>query len=327
MGYGACDSFCGDAGCDIACDCLPQYCGPKYTMFGEFLYLQVTDVDVAHAQQQDGIGGAGTVPFGDIGTIGPDFNPGFRVGGSIASGPSSSLIVSFTHFESDAVSSIDAPVVPGGGGAVGSLVHHPGASLTASAGSLDATYDIDFQLADVMFRTVWNSGPRHELGFSLGAQYGHLEQDFSQSGIFGGGQGGAVDTSTSIDFDGGGIKVGVDGERQFKHGLGVYGKLTAAAMTGRFSSRYAMFNRSTDQPLAQANWKDDRVIGQFEYEVGASWKSTNERWRVAAGYMFSYWTNAVTTPDFIDAVQADNYTDVGDTMGFNGLVGRVERRW
>ena len=40
--------------------------------------------------------------------------------------------------------------------------------------------------------------------------------------------------------------------------------------------------------------------------------------------MFSYWTNTVTTSEFIDAVQADNYTDVGDTLGFNGLVGRVE---
>ena len=53
-----------------------------FTMFGDFLYLQSTDVDVAHAQQQDGLGGAGTVPFGEIGTIGTDFNPGFRVGGS-----------------------------------------------------------------------------------------------------------------------------------------------------------------------------------------------------------------------------------------------------
>ena len=41
-------------------------------------------------------------------------------------------------------------------------------------------------------------------------------------------------------------------ERTFRHGLGVYGRLTAAAMTGRFSSRYTMFNETTDQLLAQA---------------------------------------------------------------------------
>jgi hypothetical protein len=43
--------------------------------------------------------------------------------------------------------------------------------------------------------------------------------------------------------------------------------------------------------------------------------------------MFSHWMNAVTTPEFIDAVQADNYTDVEDTITFDGVVTRVEVLW
>lgn len=296
-------------------------------MFGEFLYLQVTDADVAYAQQQDGIGGAGTVPFGEIGTIGQDFNPGFRVGGSIACGPCTGVVMSFTHFESDSFSSLDAPFIPGGGGAVGSLVHHPGAALTASTGPVDATYDVDFQLADAVWRRIVKQSARYELAVSCGFEYGHLEQDFTQSGIYGGGSGGAIDTATSINFDGAGIKFGVDGNHCFGHGCGIYGRLTAAALTGRFTSHYSMFNQSTDQMLAMADWTDDRVIGQIEYEVGTSITSMNGHWRAAAGYMFSYWTNTVTTPALIDAVQADKYTDVGDTLGFNGLVGRVECLW
>jgi hypothetical protein len=295
-------------------------------MYGDYLYLQSTDVDVAHAQQQDGLGGAGTVPFGEIGTIGEDFEPGYRVGGSIACGPCTSVGVSYTFFESGSSSSLEAPFGTNTG-AVGSLVHHPGAALTASAGPVDATYDIDFQVADAMWRRVVKQSARYAMAFSVGFEYGHLEQDFTQNGIFGGGLGGAIDTETSIDFDGAGIKVGVDGDHQFGHGCGIYGRLTAAALTGRFRSHYTMFNETTDQMLAQADWEDDRVIGQIEYEVGASLTSMNNHWRVAAGYMFSYWTNAVTTPDFIDAVQADNYTNVGNTIGFNGLVGRVECLW
>ena len=79
-GCGSCDGDCGsycDGGCDVDCGVsvrlLPHQCGPQWTMFGDFLYLQVTDVDVAHAQQQDGIGGAGTVPFGEIGYDRPGF--------------------------------------------------------------------------------------------------------------------------------------------------------------------------------------------------------------------------------------------------------------
>lgn len=295
-------------------------------MWGDFLYLQVTDVDVAHAQQQDGLGGAGTVPFGDIGTIGQDFNPGWRVGGSVACGPCTSVGVSYTQFESDSFASIDPPVGTNTG-AVGSLVHHPGAALTASTGPVDATYAIDFQLADVMWRRIGKQSERYTFAYSFGAEYGRLEQRFSQDGIFGGGLGGAIDTDTSIDFDGGGIKIGVDGDHTFGHGCGIYGRLTAAALSGRFRSHYSMFNETTDQVLARADWHDDRVVGRIEYEVGASLTSLNNHWRASASYMFSYWTNAVTTPDFIDAVQADNYSNVGNTIGFNGLVGRVECLW
>ena len=295
-------------------------------MFGDYLYLQVTDADVAHAQQQDGLGGAGTVPFGEIGSIGEDFNPGFRVGGGLACGPCTSVIVSYTFFESDSFSSLEPPTTTSTG-AVGSLVQHPGAGLTASTGPVDATYDVDFQLGDVVWRRILKQTCRYELAFSAGVEYGHLEQGFSQSGIFGGGAGGAIDTTTAIKFDGGGIKVGVDGNHTFGHGCGIYARATAGALTGRFNSHYAMFNESTDQMLAQADWTDDRVIGRFEYELGASLTSMNNHWRVAGGYMFSYWTNTITTPEFINAVRADNYTNVGDTLGFNGLVGRVECIW
>lgn len=322
VGCGSCDPCCDD--CCVPCQ--PDCCLPAVTFFGDFLYLQSTNQDVAHAQQQDGLGGAGTVPFGDIGTIGTDFNPGFRVGGSAKCGPCTQVIATYTWYESDAAASLDPPTGTNTG-AVGSLVHHPGAALTASSGPVDATYELDFQLADVVWRRVFLNQPRYQMGFSAGVEYGHLEQEFSQSGVFGGGSGGEIDTATAINFDGGGIKIGVDGEHTFSHGLGIYARATASGLTGRFSSQYSMFNETTDQMLGMSHWKDDRVIGRLEYEIGASCTSTCGHWRAAAGYMFSYWTNTVTTGEFIDAVQADNYTNVGDTLGFNGLVGRVECRW
>jgi hypothetical protein len=79
--------------------------------------------------------------------------------------------------------------------------------------------------------------------------------------------------------------------------------------------------------LAQANWKDDRVVSHLEYEVGFGWTSASHHWRFSTGYMFSHWMNAVTMPTFIDAVQADNYTDVEDTISFDGAVTRVEVLW
>src|SRR5215212_83778 len=148
--YGGDGSNCygGDClnGCDAGCtpSCYSGSCnscekrGPRCCFFADFLYLQVTDADVTHAQQQNGIGGAGTVPFGEIGTIDAKFDSGIRVGGAISCGPCSNFLVSYSFFETDNDESLDEPIIPGGGGAVGSLVHHPGTALTASVGPVSA---------------------------------------------------------------------------------------------------------------------------------------------------------------------------------------------
>ena len=69
------------------------------------------------------------------------------------------------------------------------------------------------------------------------------------------------------------------------------------------------------------------MIGQIEYELGIGWTSCNERWHVSTGYMFSHWTNVVSTGEFINAVQKDKYVDVDDTLSFDGIVTRVEFLW
>jgi hypothetical protein len=88
-----------------------------------------------------------------------------------------------------------------------------------------------------------------------------------------------------------------------------------------------MFNDTTDAVLAEVFWNDDRIVPMLDYELGVAWNSPSGHCRLAAGYMASFWFDAVTTPVFVDAVQADNYVDVGDSIAFDGLVGRVEFRW
>ena len=43
--------------------------------------------------------------------------------------------------------------------------------------------------------------------------------------------------------------------------------------------------------------------------------------------MATHWFNAVTTADFIDSVQANNYGDGSTTISFDGLTARVEHLW
>lgn len=295
------------------------------SVFGDFLWLHPTGVDMAHAQQQDGLGGAGTVPFGEIGTLDPDYDIGFRLGAELRIAPDAGIFGSYTFFEADATSSIDAPNVPGGGGAVGSLVHHPNASITGSAGPVDATYDIEFRLADLAYRQLLMRSCVHYVSAFVGARFAQLDQEFAQTGIFGGGLGGAIDTTSTIEYTGAGPLAGIDAAHQVgKSRFSVYGRGLVAIISGEFDSRYRMFNDTTDVQLALSTWQDDRIVPMLDYEFGIAWTGPQGHFRLAAGYMGSHWFNAVSTATFIDAVQADNYVNVGDTISFDGLVGRVE---
>ncbi|QDU91271.1 hypothetical protein Pla175_46920 [Pirellulimonas nuda] len=326
-----CESYmdCGEGVCCGDPCCMPC-CPPpakRSFVFGEFLMLRPTDGDVAHAQQQDGLGGAGTVPFGTIGTADIEYAPGFRVGGGVCVGPCSAITASYTWFESNDSSALTVPNIAGGGGAVGSLVQHPGAALTASTGPVTANYGVDFQLADVMFRDVLLSKSWCELNYSVGAQYGNIEQDFMQNGAFGGGGAGAKETRTNIEFHGGGIKAGLDGERFLARGLRVYGKLNGSLMSGRFNTSYRLQNTSTTADLAMADWKDNRAISLVECELGVAKVCCDDRIRVSAGYLFQQWGNLVTTSDFIQGVRNDNYTDLSDSLRLDGFTVRAEARW
>jgi hypothetical protein len=308
-------------------DCCDPYCGQhRCSVFGEFLFLHPTGVNMAHAQQQNGLGGAGTVPFGRIGTVDPHYEPGARVGFDWALDGCSSIMASFTWLEANAIDVVTPPAIPTG--AVGSLVHHPGTVLTASVGPVVAGYDLKFGLADIAYRRLWSGSNCGWVNYFVGARYGNLEQQFQQQGIFGGGLGGPILTQTDIDFDGAGLLIGSDFERRFGcHGFSVYGKAAASAIFGEFRSDYAMVNTATNVQLAIASWEDDRVVPTLEYELGLAWTGFCEHLRLSVGYSAMYFFNTVTTPAFVHAVQEDTYVNVDGTIALDGLVGRVQYMW
>jgi Legionella pneumophila major outer membrane protein precursor len=300
----------------------------RWSVWGEAIWIHPTGVDMAHAQQQNGLGGAGTVPFGNIAVLDPDYDIGFRAGAQLRFAPKDAIFGQFTWFDSSVDDSLAAPNIPGGGGAVGSLVQHPGAALTASAGPVTGSYDIDFRLADIAYRYYVACTRTGETSVFIGGRWGKLDQMFAQNGIFGGGLGGAVDTTTDIDFKGGGPIAGFQTEHLLDSTrFSVYAKGAAAALAGTFDANYLMFNDTTDQTLAQSIWSDDRIVPMLEYELGIMWTGPQNHCRVALGYMASYWFNIVSTPVWVRAVQDDSYVNVSDTIAFDGAVGRVEFRW
>jgi hypothetical protein len=318
--------------CEVPCVPLVQVPQPpppiRCSAWAEALYLHPTGVDMVHAQQQNGIGGAGTVPFGQIGVVNPDWDIGYRVGAEWRFDPKESIFGDYSWFDSSSHSTVVAPNIPGGGGAVGSLVQHPGAAITASAGPVEASYDIDFRLADIACRYYLACSRCGEVSAYWGGRWAELSQDFNQTGTFGGGQAGVIDTRTRISFDGFGPTVGLAGERLIGcTRFSAYGHMSASALEGQFKSHYLMNNATTVTTLAQADWNDDRIVPMLDYELGVAWTSPNGHVRLALGYMATHWFDIVSTPTLVQAVQNNNYVNVSDTLSFDGAVGHVEFRW
>lgn len=320
---GSCGSSCsGCSSCSTRAKCKPvnRY-AHRTGVFGEFLFLQVSGVDMAYAQPRDGLDPNTSVPMGAVGVADIDYNSGVRMGGSFALDACTSIVATYTWFQSSTDDQISTDVP----NSLHSLVTYPG-TFTAASNSLfaDAHYDIDFQLADLDYRSRLFSSNKTAFNYIVGLRYGNLDQQFTSSQQA---SPGITTVQTDTGFDGYGLRLGLDGERQCcGAGIFLYGRGAASFLVGTYDSTYVQTNNfATVQ--AETSWTDDRITPILEYELGLGWQSPNGHVRVSAGYYMAAWLNAVTTPDWIDAVQADNFTGVEDSITFDGLTARVEFGW
>ncbi len=320
-------SSCAGNDCNHCCaaKCCYGCCLHRTGAFAEWLYISPRNIDLAYAVPQDGIGGPGTVPQGDVAVLDLDYESGIRFGFNLALDCCSSIALTYTWYDSDTTDfvSVAAPRV------IRSLVSHPD-TFNAGFTSQQAfgAYDLEFQTLDIDYRSVlWSSKCSH-VNYVAGFRYAHLESHFDATYPFATPDG-TTFISTDINFDGGGIRLGLEGEHRIfrRSGLSVYSKGYINALAGQFSADYLQANQFNGLEVL-VGWKDDRAITISELEVGLAWQSCRGNVRVAAGYYFAIWDNVVTTPEWIDAVQNVNFVDVSqdddDTIAFDGLVVRTE---
>ncbi len=314
-------------GCCNPCSCCCTNMWDHETgIFAEYMYLRPFGANVSYGIQQNGVGGLGTAPAGDVGVISPEFDNGYRLGFEWACSCTSGIRATYTSYQT---STHDSLLQAGGiGGTAASLLLHPGTVDAASTFSeIDAAQAIRFRMADIDYSTLINECDSHAVNFNIGVRYAHLENDFTSAGIFSGAEG-EEDVFSTIRFDGVGLRTGLDGQwRLGDSRFSAYGWGFINVLFGEFASRYQQFNATTTTVEAASNWSDDRVVPILDYEVGIRWTSCNGHWQIGSGYYTAFWFNTVTTGDFVRAVQSNDFTHVDKTIAFTGLTTRVEFRF
>lgn len=319
--YGTATPVC--ATCNAAhCGC-PNFWQHRSGLFGEFLYLSPRGFDVAYAEQINGpVNSVNTgIQTGRVANVGMAYNAGFRTGFNYALNPAASIVAGYTYFdnaESDGIARA-------GTNEIQPLIVHP---LAPNAGdnytSANARQEVQFQLADISYRWLWRRGARHAINLTVGARYGHLEQDLDAR--FNGNTFRTV--NSDVNFDGGGLRLGIDFQRfaTTRGGLFVYGKSYANFLAGTFRGHYRQ-GSLFDPTEVNATWSDQRIVTLLEMELGVGWQSRSGNWRINGGYMVNAWFNSLSNDTFINAVQNSNFANVQETLAFDGFVGRVTYRF
>lgn len=300
----------------------------RYFVFGEALFLRPRNAEVAYAVPINGATIVGPnspqVQLGAVRVADPDYAPGWRIGMGAVVSPRSAFAVTYTQFDRD---TFDSLTLPGTGAVVRSLVTHPNV-LTAAGNGLDtaAILQTQFQLLDADFKGLWRNGPEGELAYVVGVRYANLEQHFS--GGFAPATG-FEEVLAESEFDGGGLKFGLEGMRRgLTHQFFAYGKSAASFVAGEFRTRY-QYNTPTLAADTDTSWKAGRLMTILDLEAGIGWQNFTGNLRFSTGYMFSAWYNAVRVNDWINNVQQNNFVDpnMSGVVTFDGFTAKMELLW
>lgn len=325
---------CNGGGCDQCggCGCKDCGCGGwthRMNVFGEFLYLRARDAEVAYAVPIDSnFAGLGAeVQVGPVETVDPDYQPGFRAGFGFTLDECTMIQISYAQLDSDTT---DDVTLPGGLGlpVLRSLVENPN-PLSAAADGLDANAQLalQFKLADVDYKGIISSDECSRLIYVVGARYAKLSQEFEANfAVLG-----TETVVTDIDFEGAGLKLGLEGERFGRsRQLFVYGKGDVSFIAGESQADY-FFGSTQDPTITDTSLNVGRMVTITNIEVGAGWENYCGNVRISGGYMINTWYNIMRTNEFIHTIQENNFADPSDNyfgmMTFEGLTAKVEVLW
>ncbi len=324
-------------GCSSGCCANPTKCcltpctdffRQRCFVYGDYLYLKVFGPDMVHATQQNAApAGQGTVPFGTAQNLIQPWGPAFRVGGGYAFNNCSSISVSYMQFFSNVSDTIGLP----GGTTFGSVVSSVLTPGTVNSGTtfsrIEATSSVNFRMADLMYNRLIFGTPNAYMNWSAGIRYGHLHQNFEQDAEFAQPNNPQFTTS-SINFDGVGPRIGLDGRRRLGATcFSAYGQGSVSTLFGDTVTGYSQTDTLTTALLASSNWQSFRIVPVLDCELGLSWTSCGGHLRVGGGYYTAFWFNAITTPQYISAVQNNHFISLGDTVTFTGAVVHAEARF
>jgi len=317
---------CGTGGCDVGCGGRGGCgsCDPVWRFFGDFLCLRPRNQGVEYAAPFDSTLTGSPLQAGPTLVMNPEYSAGFRAGGVRALDGCSEVAATYTYYRSENSLGPDSTRV-----GVQPMVFEPSTPDAGSTWTDAAAHEINtFQYADIDYRhNIWGCDCT-SVNYFIGMRYASLGQEFDST--FTDPNLGIANMWTHVNFDGVGLRLGLDGERIVRGGFFATAKAAANFVGGEFRADY--LQGSTAAPVeATTDWREARFVSILEAEVSVGWQSPEGHFRASVGYLLTDWCNAVKPSDYINSIQTNSYrganTPANTSLVFDGFTVHAEVIW
>jgi hypothetical protein len=131
------------------------------------------------------------------------------------------------------------------------------------------------------------------------------------------------DTNSSLSFDGGGPKVGLEGRRYFgsSNWCSIYMKGDISVLLGQMQQQVTRLDE--DETFTTQTARGRRIVPVTEIEAGMTARVT-ARSLFSAGYLFSAWHDLGFRDQFNFDTQLEDLYDDANILGFDGFFARIE---
>ena len=336
-GYGCCGDSCCNSGCGSSGCCLGGLCGGGGGQFfatADYLYVHPSFSEATAFVDQDLATGTETFVPLDF-----DYNSSYRFGGGWRSCCCGDEIrFMFTRMNSSASdTAFPGDIVPI------EAAPPPGGQTNINAGIDAKSYDLECRKTIPLGGCCCDCGdacggcgdgcggcgeccnnccPAWDITWSGGLRWGDV--DWNRSYVAVGSAGTVTDAEVRMDFEGGGLRTGLEGRRYFfKDGcLSIYGKGDISLLLGdvRVQTVRSTFNPTVVQTQ---NFSTRQIIPVTELEGGVT-AQVSRNAAITAGYLFAAWHDLGFRDEHeLNLLIPQRYDDA-NILGFDGFFARIE---
>ena len=218
----------------------------------------------------------------------------------------------YLHDEQDAFAAQPA------GGLLFATQTHPG--TVEFAGSAAANATLSYNVFDLEVGRRLDVGDVVAVRPFGGLRFAQIDQNFTV--LYNGGDANLDTVGSHLQFDGGGLRAGVQVDWKFLEHFSLYGRAAGALMVGDFRDAQTEFNNGGATTLTNVGESFRKIVPVLDLGAGLAYQCRCVRFSV--GYEVTNWFGLIDTPSFVDDVQQGRYLRNVSDLGVDGLSVKAE---